>query len=68
MAPLEDEPLAFIVADGLTLGDHHGQLVLVMRKAGMPTLGIALEPLHRAALAAALRATDDAPAGSAALH
>jgi hypothetical protein len=49
-----DEPLTFVVADGLTIGESDGLPVVIVRKEGFPPLGVVLPFLARAALVAGL--------------
>jgi hypothetical protein len=51
----EAPPLHYVLADGLSLGESHGEPVLIIRKAGLPTLGVQLPDVARAALVAALQ-------------
>jgi hypothetical protein len=53
---MAQRPLHFVVADGLTLGESEGEPVLIVRKAGLPVLGVPLPSPARAALVAALEA------------
>lgn len=50
----EGAPLHYVLADGLTLGEDKGMPVLIVRKDGLPTMGVLLPDIARAALLNAL--------------
>lgn len=50
----EGAPLHYVLADGLTLGEDQGLPVLIIRKDGLPPMGVLLPDLARAALLDAL--------------
>lgn len=65
----QDEPLVFVEADRLTIGEHDGQLVLVLARTGGAVLGLPLPELTRAGLVAALQAfAGGMPDGPAAIN